>query len=395
MVPLAATMSAQVVASMMFMTVAVLAPAIAPSVGTSADTLAGTFSALIFGSAMFSALFSGRLIRRFGALRTTQAGLVNGVIALAVTTLLAWPLVLLGAVVLGIGYGPNTPSSSHLLARATPPHRRGLVFSIKQSGMPLGGVLAGLILPPAAFALGWQGALLLSAAIGLATAFALQPVRAGLDDDRDPRAALWRTNRPRALGRPELLRASPALARLTVSAFALAMLQAVMVAFFVTFIVRETGLGLVKAGVAFSILQVSGAIARVLFGWIADALIAPRFLLAVIALIGLVASGALFAAQPGWPFWLISLVSVVVGISATGWNGVFLAAVANVVPEDQVGGATGASSFFIFSGFVVAPLLFAVAATVTGHEGAGFLAAGILAAIAGAALVAVPQAGLR
>ena len=60
----------------------------------------------------------------------------------------AWmPLVLLGGFVVGLGYGPATPASSVILVRTAPREIFSLVFSIKQTGVPAGGVLAGLVVP--------------------------------------------------------------------------------------------------------------------------------------------------------------------------------------------------------------------------------------------------------
>ena len=53
----------------------------------------------------------------------------------------------IAAVLVGVGYGPNTPSSSQVLSQVVPERRRAFAFSIKQSGAPIGGVLAGLLLP--------------------------------------------------------------------------------------------------------------------------------------------------------------------------------------------------------------------------------------------------------
>ena len=49
--------------------------------------------------------------------------------------------------VIGLGYGPITPASSHILARTAPPSRMALTFSIKQTGVPAGAALAGAVLP--------------------------------------------------------------------------------------------------------------------------------------------------------------------------------------------------------------------------------------------------------
>src|SRR6201999_3022137 len=58
-----------------------------------------------------------------------------------------WFAALVGALLLGWGYGPITPASSDMLARTTPLSRLSLVFSVKQTGVALGGGNAGLVVP--------------------------------------------------------------------------------------------------------------------------------------------------------------------------------------------------------------------------------------------------------
>src|SRR3546814_14031498 len=96
----------------------------------------------------------------------------------------------IGAVLIGLGYGPITPASSHLLARSTPAHRMSFVFSVKQTGVPLGGVLAGMLVPGLAGLIGWQGAFLIIATITLLCAVAIQPLCAELDAAKDNTQAL-------------------------------------------------------------------------------------------------------------------------------------------------------------------------------------------------------------
>ena len=66
----------------------------------------------------------------------------------------------LAAVVLGLGYGAAAPASTHLLVPQTPRPVFNLVMSLRQIGVPLGGVLGALILPPLVLAIGWRLALL-------------------------------------------------------------------------------------------------------------------------------------------------------------------------------------------------------------------------------------------
>ena len=57
-------------------------------------------------------------------------------------------IICLGALIIGLGYGPITPASSAILNEVTPNRIRALIFfSIKQSGVPIGGAIAGILVP--------------------------------------------------------------------------------------------------------------------------------------------------------------------------------------------------------------------------------------------------------
>src|SRR5690606_19238898 len=87
---------------------------------------------------------------------------------------------------IGIGYGSLTPAASHVLIRFTPAHRRNVVFSLKQSGVPLGGIVAATVMPAITVSAGWQWALWLNAAAALGMALMLERWRGRWDDDRRP-----------------------------------------------------------------------------------------------------------------------------------------------------------------------------------------------------------------
>src|SRR5690606_38318707 len=138
-------------------------------VGISA-TYIGVYVAVAYLGSILASLASGAAVARFGSIRVSQASLVLCAAGLALCTLPSLPAILLGAVLVGFGYGPITPASSHLLARTTPVHRMSLVFSVKQTGVPLGGALAGAIVPTLQALAGWQEALWCVAAACLACA---------------------------------------------------------------------------------------------------------------------------------------------------------------------------------------------------------------------------------
>src|SRR5258708_36086963 len=120
-------------------------------------------------------------------MRVSRACLVLSALSMALLSLGSLSALLLAALAIGAGYGPVTPASSAILARGTPPKWLNLVFSIKQTGVPLGYILAGVCLPALTLSAGWRWASLSGAAICLVFAISFEAMRAETDRGRDPR----------------------------------------------------------------------------------------------------------------------------------------------------------------------------------------------------------------
>jgi MFS family permease len=116
----------------------------------------GIFMSVIYLGATVVAPVSGYFINRFGAIGVSQICLVLCVLGLGAISISALPMMIIGALIMGIGYGPVTPASSHLLVRTTPVSMMSVVFSIKQTGVPIGGAMAGAIVPHLVVIWGWK-----------------------------------------------------------------------------------------------------------------------------------------------------------------------------------------------------------------------------------------------
>ena len=192
--PLAATLAVQTLATMALYSLPAVAPEVARDLHVS-GTLVGGFVATAYGVGVLSALVSPGLVRRYGGVRATQAVLVAAAGMLVFAALGSGVTGLaLAAVVLGIGYGAAAPASTHLLVPQTPQPVFNLVMSLRQIGVPLGGVLAALILPPLVLAIGWRGALLTELGPVLLLIVLMEIPRRRWDIDREPgRRVLGRT----------------------------------------------------------------------------------------------------------------------------------------------------------------------------------------------------------
>jgi len=150
------------------------------------DARIAVYSLLVYAMGFVSSSAGGNAILRFGPLRASQLCLVAATIAMLAASLGHFWAITPAALLLGLGMGPSTPASSQILARFSTPKSAPLVFSIKQTGVPIGGFLAGAVLVPIAEIYSWQTALLAAGVASGLAALWMQRLRARFDDERSP-----------------------------------------------------------------------------------------------------------------------------------------------------------------------------------------------------------------
>lgn len=372
--PLGAMFAVQTIITLAGLAAPVFAVRMTADLGISSAWV-GLYMSCVFSVAMFSGVLGGGAVLRLGAIRMAQICLIvaGAALALMMSGVVVW--VVLAAMLIGLSYGPPTPASSHILARVTPPRFLPIVFSLKQTGVPAGGALAGMLVPPMVLAWGWRGAALAVAVACCAVALILQPLRARLDADRDRSYRLGRD----LAGPLKLVLRDPAMRRLAFLAGSFSAVQMSLIAFLVTFLVEVVRLDLVAAGAVLAAAQAAGFAGRILWGALSGTVMSPRWLL---VLLGLVMTGAallIAGFNPATPVWVLYSVAVLFGGSAIGWNGVMLAELARVAPPGLAGMATGGSIFITFAGVVISPALFSGLVALGFGYGAGFWMLGALA----------------
>lgn len=358
----------------------VVGPTITAAAGVSPEHV-GALSAIgAFGTMLFLA-GGGPLLVRFGPVRLLQMGTILAALALGLALTGWWPAMLAAALLVGVGYGPSPPAGSDILQRHSPIGQRALIFSIKQSAVPLGGALVGLLVPPLAVIYGWRFGLAAAAMIAAAATLLVQPFREALDVERDRHCgvplstflSLAILTMPfRAMG------LSPALPRLTFIGFALATAQGCLLGFYVTYLVADVGAPLTTAGVAFAVMQAAGVAGRIVTGWLADRIGSAMRTLVALAVGSTCASLLIAACASDWPLWAMLSSAGAAGLAATSWNGVYLAEIARVAPPGKVGEATAGASILTFIGYVLGPAAFAMIVDVTDSYRIAFAIAALL-----------------
>ena len=386
---LAAMTAVQTTSSFAALTLASIAPEVANGLGVP-PSLIGYQISLAYGGGILTSLLVGGLIPRWGACRTAQCALLLVGGGCAMCSIPHVAAVAAGSLIMGFGYGLTNPSASHLLTRFADRRRRNLIFAIKQSGVPLGGFLAGLVAPPIALTFGWQWAPLAVSMASFALMVALQIMRRSWDDDRDPSG---RGRESPAGGLALMWRLAP-LRWISITAFFYSVVQLCLVTFLVTLLVTEQDFTLLEAGIVLSLVQAAGVCGRIAWAWLADRTRAGLVVFTALGLIMAVATVTVMGVTPDWPGFGIKAIFVLLGFTAVGWNGIYLAEIARFSPPGKVGAATGGSLVLAFSGVLVGPSLFAVAYSGIGSYGTTFGLLGV-AAVAGMVTAALARASAR
>jgi MFS family permease len=167
----------------------------------------------------------------------------------------------------------------------------------------------------------------------------------------------------------------------------MAIVQGCVFALFVTFLATALGFDLTASGAAFGVLQVTGAVARIAVGWLADRLGSGTLVLMLLAVGGSAMMLVVATMSAAWPWPAVLVASAATGLLSASWNGVILAEVAHASPAGRIGEATSSAVFFTFIGYVVGPVAFTTIVQQAGGYPPAFLALAALPLSAAALLL--------
>ena len=347
---------------------AVIAPAIIADLRFDAS-LIGVYFGLTALAALVAQLGCGSFIVRHGAWRMSQISLVMLAVGTALAALGTLLPLVLSAIIAGGGGAISTPASSHLLSRCSPPRYLPLVFSLKQTAVPAGLLLAGVLGPQLTEWKDWRFTMLASAIACVVFALILQPLRKRFDTDRVPTRSFRISDFKSTL---LSVLATRRLRTLSFACLAFNGLQTVLTAYLVIYL-TTIGYTPVAAGFLFSVAVAVAVPGRILWGWLGSTYISPRMMMAVLAF-GMAGSAALFALSgPSWPTLLVGLIACVLSATALSWHGVLLAETARASPQDMRGGVTGGVLSIGQVGALALPLVFSGLLDLTGSYGIGFI----------------------
>jgi len=385
-VPVASMLAIQAMISLCVLALGVMMPAVAADLAID-PKLVGVFTAIIYAVAAVLALVAAEPIVRLGAVRVCQFALLMAAIGLAFNALALVAATVIAVLFIGAAQGPINPAAAHVLAQRVPREWFGIVFSLKQTGVPIGFALAGVLFPFLLTHFGWRGASLIAAAMAIVAMLIIELLRPGIDvvvTAGRPLTGIWRSVRF-VLGHTQLR-------VLGWSAFVYVIAQHTFTFYLVTYLYEHCGLSIARAGLLLAASQIAGTAMRLVSGAVGDRL--PRMIVlgwtGIGMTVGCVAIGLI---EADTPFWLITLVVIGYGSVVISWNGTSQAEFVHLSPPGEAAAIAAVQTALAFSGAVFGPPLFALIASRMDYRTAFFAVAAcvLLAAVWQLAATRRPQ----
>ena len=266
---------------------------------------------------------------------------------------------------LGAVGGPVNAASGRLVLTWFTANERGLAMGIRQSGLPVGVGLSALVLPAAAEAWGFVGAmtlpgLLALVAVPLVLAMPTEPPRS----EPSRRTPVHGRKGERG-GAPRSPYREWTIWRVHGVSMLLGVPQVTLMTYAVLYLVQEQGWGPPAAGAVIAAAQVPGAVGRLVLGAVSDRSGARMRPVRALAVSGALVLLLLTLLPAAWPWSAVPL--VLVCLVLTMWhNGLTFTAVAEIAGTAWAGRALAVQNWLQAISTTLTPLLMAVVITVAG-----------------------------
>lgn len=330
-----------------------------------------------------SALFGGRVADHVGERRVLiLSGLVSAFSALAISRSDSLWGLLASCLLLGLGNGIQNPAGSAAVMRWFPQRQRGFAMGLRQTGVPLGGILAASLAPLLALAYGWRTAYALGglmACTGAALIFI-----AYYDPPRQTEAG---AAAPRPLG--DLVRDTQLWWLGCIFNCQLITQQSVST-YFVLFLHEALNTSVVGAAALLAVINVVAMAARIGWGLLSDWHFQGkrRPVLLIIVLLTICSTLGAAAMPQQTPLVLVTGFAVLLGASAFAWTGVVGTLVIETAGRESAGSAISVVQVLATPASLLGPPLFGLLTDWAGTYRVAWL---VLALVGTLGFVAVRQ----
>lgn len=337
-------------------------------------TQIGLLPAALFLGQSLSAIPSGLLVDRLGSKKQLLGTIVLlGLSFILISMMEQFYLLLLVVAVGGGAYAAMHPTTNRGILYWFPQRNRGTAMGIKQMGITVGSALAALILLPLAKEIGWRPALFISCllllGVGAIVSYYYQDATGSviLKDSMVNKKNFIKDLRSITKNRSVLL--------LSISAMGLQGIQLCFTTYIILFAFEKLKMSLVLAGFLLVIAELGGSIGRIAWGSISDKFFAKdRMIIMIIVTISTGICALVCAVLLSTtPLVVVFLVVFIFGFSISGYNGVWMTIIIELVQKERSGLATGVTITISSWGVLIIPPFFGFIVDSTGSYTNGWL----------------------
>lgn len=337
-------------------------------------TQVGYYSTFFYLSSAVLAVFTGSVVDRVGS----KKGVTFGVLCLGSVIVLfgfspSYIVILLLALLAGVGHSIINPSVNKAVISDTPPEKHAVSMGIVMSGLGIGGLLGASLMPLMGESFGWRMTTQLAGVfvilIGVIV-YKLYREKSKSNQLEDQQGV--RMDEPPSLKNnlhffiTEKRFLFTCMFGIILGGFSVG----VVFAHYAVFLSEDLQMTRSAAGLGLGVFQIGGIIGRPAWGWFSD-----RLLLGdrgkALSVLGLT-SGIIFiilgtifnSFQLSLP--VVYFFSFLLGFSIFGWGGLYFVAIAEIAGSARTGAAIGTGLLFNRIGILIAPPIFGMIADL--HE---------------------------
>lgn len=326
------------------------------------STQIGTISSTFYFTAAVSAFPAGIAVDLFGVKRGFLLWLgLTGVPLLILSFIQnSYKFLLIMVAISGLGYGMGNPVTAKGLYKWFDIKLRGTVFGIKQAAVTGGAAIAGVFFVYLSQKIGSFNAI---RTISLMIIFMVVLVfflytdpdkKEDISDD-----ATVKDMRLTKSGLKELFMDRVLLIVFIIITI-LGLAQGTIATFFLLYINEKLGYSLLVSGSLLTVVMVSGAAGRILWGFLSDRLFCGnrKPALILISFLAVLTVTILAFWTVTWPKWLFIPLVIGIGMTTVGWNSIVLVLVTEVCDSSKTASAVGLASTFGWIGLAMGPVAF-------------------------------------
>lgn len=307
------------------------------------DTQIGMLSSAAQLLPVIGLLIAGELLDKFNERYIVGIGAIGVSIALFFGAYADSYILALGSLlIVGGFYSSAQPGGAKSVALWFPQSQRGFAMGIRQAGLPLGGALAGIILPVIAVSYGIKGAFLTGAIVAfsggcLFLIFYRSAIEKLSESQKDAaKKSLYDTLRSRLS-----MLSEPHMKNIMLSGVSLVIVQYVLTIFITLYFHRSYNLSLEKSAYLFFISQVVGAFGRIILAAWSDRCRQGRFFPVLTCMIALIIGFLILVMNISDSIFYLTTIAAWLGFFGLGWYGPWVAYIVDSSPQESIGFSLG------------------------------------------------------